>query len=114
MILGDGIRDSLQQHRFSGAWRGNNQTALALANGHHEVHYASGQIVGSGFQLDTLVRVERCQVVEEDLVPSDVRMLEVDGLDLDQSKIALAILWGTNLSRNRIAGVQVKLANLGR
>ena len=45
MIRGDRIGDGLQQHGFAGAGRGDNQAALALADGREQIHDAAGEIV---------------------------------------------------------------------
>ncbi len=64
--------------------------------------------------LMLLLRVERRQVLEEDLLARPLRRLEVDRLDLDQREVALAFLRRADLARHRVAGVQVELADLRR
>ena len=48
--------------------------------------------------LHPLVGIKRRQVVEEDLIASYIRMLEVDGFHLDQSEISLSVLRRTDLA----------------
>ena len=74
----------------------------------------AGQVVLGGFELESIVGIKRSQVVEEDLVSRFVRMLEVDGFDLDQGEIALSIFRRTYLAGNGIAGAQIELADLRR
>ena len=40
VVLGDRLRDALQQHRLAGARRRDDQAALPLADGRHQVHDA--------------------------------------------------------------------------
>ena len=75
MIGGDGIGDGLQHHRFAGARRRDDQAALAFADGAEHVEHAPGEIFLGRFQANALLRVERRQVVEEDLVARDFRDL---------------------------------------
>ena len=67
---------------------------------------------GVGLQLEFFVGIERGQVVEEDLVAGHLGWLEVDRLDLEQGKIALALLGGPDLAGNRVAGAQVETTDL--
>ena len=48
-------------------------------------------------ELEPLLRIERREVFEEQLVARLLRLLEVDRFDLDQGEIALAFLRRTNL-----------------
>src|SRR5262249_27978156 len=61
-----------------------------------------------------LLRIERRQVVEQDLLPRALRLLEVDGLDLEEREVALALLGRTDLPRDHVAGAQVESADLAR
>ena len=74
--------------------------------------HARRQVVGRGLELDPVLRVERRQVLEEDLLARAFRRLEVDRLDLDQREVALAVLRRPDLARHRVAGVQVELPDL--
>ncbi len=114
MIGGDGIRDGLQQHGFAGARRGDDETALALADGREQIHHAAGVIVAGGFQLEPLVGIQRRQVVEEDLVAGFLGRLKVDGVDFDEREIAFAFLGRADLSGDGIAGAQIEAADLRR
>ena len=110
----DRLRDVLQQHGLAGARRRDDQAALALADRRHQVHDARGQVLGRGLELQPLLRIERREVFEEQLVARLLGLLEVDRLDLDQREVALAFLRRPNLARDRVAGLQVELANLRR
>ena len=61
-----------------------------------------------------LLRIERRQVLEEELVARLIGRLEVDRFDLDQREVALAVLRRPHLAGDRVAGLQVELANLRR
>ena len=114
MIGGDGVGDALQQHRFAGARRRDDQAALALADGRQQIHHAAGEVVAHGFELETLVRIERRQVVEEDLVARFLGRLEVDGVDFDQREVTLAFLGRADLAGDGVAGAQIETADLRR
>ena len=114
MVLRDRLRDALQQHRLAGARRRDDQAALALADGRHQVHDAARQVLGGGLEPQVLLRIERREVLEEQLVARRFRAFEVDGLDLDEREVALPFLGRPDLPRHGVAGLQVELANLRR
>ncbi len=112
MVCGDRVGDRLQHHGLAGAgWR-DDQPPLALADRAEQVEHAPGEVFFGGFHLQAALRVERGQIVEEDLVARHLGVLEVDGLHLDQREVALAVLGRAHLPRNSVAGAQVKLADL--
>src|ERR1035437_1136552 len=110
VVRRDRVCERLQEHRLARARRRDDEAALALADGHDEVEDARGQI--RGLEADALLRVERRQVVEEDLFARDVRVLEVDGLDLDQREVPLAFLRRPDLPGDRVPGAQAELPDL--
>ena len=114
VVLRDRLRDVLQQHRLAGARRRDDQAALALADRRHQVHDPRRQVVRRRLEHEALLRVERRQVLEEQLVARLVGRLEVDRLDLDQREVALAFLRRPDLARDGVAGLQVELADLRR
>ena len=71
-----------------------------LPIGRDQVEDARGH-VRSALEAGCVLRVERRQVVEEDLLARDVGLLEVDRLDLDQGEVALPFLRRTDLARRR-------------
>jgi hypothetical protein len=88
------------------------QAALALADRRHQVHDPRRQVVRRRLEAQAFLRIERRQVLEEQLVASLIRRLEVDRFDFDQREVALAVFGRTHLSGDRVAGLQVELANL--
>ena len=112
MVGGDGVGDGLQEHRFAGAGRGDDQAALPFADGREQIHDAAREVVLDGFELHALVGIERREVVEEDLVARFLGRLEVDGVNLDESEIALAFLGRADLAGDGVAGAQVEAADL--
>jgi hypothetical protein len=103
-----------KQHRLAGARRRDDQAALALPIGVIKVHDARRQVVRRRLELQPLLRIERRQVFEEQLVARLIRRLEVDRFDLDQREVALAVFRRTHLTGNGVPGLQVELANLRR
>ena len=63
-------------------------------------------------ELEALVGIERRQVVEMDLVPDLLRILEIDGVDLEQGEIALALLGAADRAVDRVAGAQAEPPDL--
>ena len=123
VVGGDGGGDVLQHHGLAGAGRRDDQGALALADRGDEVDDARRVVLGWAFRdrlevlhfhLQPLIGVERRQVVEIDAVPHGLRRLEIDGVDLQQCEITLAILRRADLAFHRIAGAQAEAADLAR
>jgi hypothetical protein len=61
-----------------------------------------------------LGRVQRRQVLEQDLVLGGLRRLAIDAVDLDQGEVALAFLGRADLAFDGVAGAQVEAADLAR
>ncbi len=97
MVGGDGVGDLLQKHRLAGARRRHDQPALALADRRDDIDDARRKILLGGILVlhaQPLVRIERRQVVEIDLVAGFFRVFEVDGVDLEKGEIAFRPLSG--------------------
>jgi hypothetical protein len=110
----DRLRDALQEHGLAGARRRDDEAALPLADRRHQVHHAPDRLSPAVSSLTACSRIERREVLEEDLLARLLGRLEVDGLDLDQREVALPFLRRPDLARDRVAGVQVELADLRR
>src|SRR5438876_8366869 len=95
-----GIGNRLEQHGFSRPRRGHDQAALSFSDRREKVEDAGRKVVlpVRRLELQSLVRIQRRQVIEEDLVAGLVWMFEVDGLNFDQCKIAFAVLRSAYLS----------------
>ena len=102
----------LQHHGLAGARRRDDQAALAFADRAEQIQHAPGEIFLGGFHLQAALRIERRQIVEEDLVARDFGVFEIDGLDFDQREVALAVLGRAHLAGDGVAGAQIELANL--
>src|SRR5580692_7086448 len=63
MVLADGLRDVLQQDRFSGSGRRHDQAALSLADGSEKVQDAGRHRLLAGFEPYVLVRVDWRQFI---------------------------------------------------
>src|SRR3989442_1764028 len=114
VVLGDGVGQLLQHHRLTGARRGHDHAALPLADGTEQVHHARGQVFGVVLEAQPLQRIERCEVVEEDLLARLLGRLEVDRLDLEEREVSLGVLRRADLAGDRIAGAQVEAPDLRR
>ena len=115
VIGGDRVGDVLEDHRLAGARLRHDQTALALAERRNDVDDAAGLVLARrllGLHLQPLVGIERRQIVEMDLVALLLRVVEIDGVDLEQSEIALALFRAPDLAFDRVAGAQSESADL--
>src|SRR5262245_24917988 len=113
----DRMGDVLENDRLAGTRLRHDQTALAFAERGHDVDDASRQIfVGRLFDLhlQPLIRVERRQIVEMDLVALLFGVLEIDGVDLEQRVIALAVFRAPDLAFDGIAGAETEAPDLRR
>jgi hypothetical protein len=67
VVLGDRLGHLLHQHGLARAGRGDDQHALALADRGHQVDDAALDLVGRGLEDETLLGVQRRQVLEVDV-----------------------------------------------
>src|SRR5438132_14417854 len=102
MIRRDGVRDLLQQHRFAGARRRNNQAALPFSERREQVHYARADVVARGLKRQPLLRIQRRQIVKKNLMARVIRGLKVDRVEPSQSKILFILMTGADLAASPI------------
>ena len=77
----------------------------------------AGQVLGGrllDLHLQPLVGIERRQIVEMDLVALLLGVLEIDGVDLEQGEIALAVLRAPDLAFDGVAGAETEAPDLRR
>src|SRR5215471_13392379 len=109
------MRDILQQYGLAGARRRNDQRPLSFADWCDDVDNTRREVLLGRilvFHLEPLIGVERCQVVEIDLVTGLLRIFEIDRIDLEQGEIALSFFRRANMSLDGVAGTQAETANL--
>ena len=114
MVFGDTVGDILDQHGLAGSGRSNDQPALALADGSHDVHDPHGIVVRLPLKLDAFLGVQRGKVGKKGFVPGLFRRIKVDAVHLEQGEVTLAFLGGAHRTFNGIAGAEIKPADLGR
>ena len=117
MIVRDRVGDVLQQHGLAGARRRHDKRALALADRRDDVDDPRREILFGRileFHLQPLVRIERRQIVEVDLVPRLFGILEIERVDLEQREVALAFLRAADVAVDGVAGAQAEAADLRR
>ena len=110
MVRGDRMRNVLQQNGLTGARRRDDQATLAFAKRGDQINDAGGQVLAFlgrnvEFHLETLVWIERRQIVEMDLVADLFGILEIDRIDLEQSEIAFAFLRATDRAGSTVSPV---------
>src|SRR5580704_17554526 len=114
MIRGDRVGDVLQEHGLAGARRRNDQAALPFAEGRKQIHDAGAGVFAGGLEFEAFLRIQRRQVVKQNLVAGFVRRLKVDGLNLDEREVFFAFVRRAYLAADCVTGFKVKFANLGR
>ena len=101
-IVGDErMRQVLHHHRLAALRRRHEQGALALADGRDQVDDAAGDVLVGldvALELELLLREERRQVLEHDLVLALLGREAVDPVDLHQREVALAVLRHAHLA----------------
>src|SRR5262245_65661605 len=105
----------LQQHGLAGARRRNDQRALALADWSHDINDPGRKVFFGGILVlhpKAFVGIEWGQVVEIDLVPRLLGILEIDRVDLEQREVALAFFRRADVAFDRVTGAQAETANL--
>src|ERR1700730_10269240 len=111
----DRVRDILQQHGLACARRRYDQRTLPLADRGDNVDDAGREILLARILMlhaQPLLRIERREVVEVDLVARLVRILEIDRVDFEERKITLAVLGRADVAVDGVAGTQAKPADL--
>jgi len=83
MVGSDAMGDALKEHRLPCPWRGHDQASLSLPDRRKKVHDPGGVILRIilHLEVDLLLGIKGSQVVEEDLIPSHLRVFIIDHLD---------------------------------
>ena len=112
MVGRDGVGHVLEQHGLTGLGRRDDQPPLSHADRRNQVHHAHRERAALPLQADPVLRVARPEVVERDPVLRLLRIVAVDRLDLQEGQVALALLWGPDLTQHRIPRSQVEPLDL--
>ena len=112
IVLENGVRQLLHQHRFTGARRRDDKSASAFSNRANKVNNASGELILSCLEDETLVGEQRREIVEVRLVLRLLRILCIDRFHLEQREETLLLLRRTNLASDQIAGLKIEATNL--
>ena len=114
VVLVDRVGELLHQDGLTSLRLGDDQAALALADGRQEVDHPHRDVALFAFEPDPRVRIARLQVVEGDPVLGLFGLFVVDLLDLEQGEVPFAFLRRPDLPHNRIAGSEVESLDLAR
>ncbi len=117
MVGRDRLGDVLQHHRLTDARRRHDQTTLAFAERGHDIDDTARAVLQRwvvDLHPQTLIRIERRQVVEVDLVTDVFRVFEIDRLNLEQGEIPFAFARAADRTFDRIPSTQAMTANLLR
>ncbi len=113
MIGGDGVGDRLQQHGLACTGRSDDQVRAGLCpRWSEQIHDPAADGLAHCLHLDAFLRIERRQVVKEDLVARLFRRFEVDGFDLDQRKVLHSFVRRAHVAADGVARLEVELADL--
>ncbi len=113
VVRGDGGRDVLQHRGLAGLRRADDQAALALADGAHEVDDASCDGVLAVLHMEALVGVDRREVAEAHAVAALLDGRSVDGRDLLDGGVLLVLARRARLAGHHIALAQAVAADGG-
>ena len=112
------MRDILQQHRLACPRRCNDKAALAFSDRCNQIDNPGRSVTDRrvfDFHLQPFVRIKRGQVVEVNLVPGFLGIVEIDPGHLRHAKVTLCLARCSDIPFNRIAGPQRELPQyLGR
>ncbi len=115
MIGGNRVCNVLQHHGFTRFRWGHQQTTLAFTNGCHQVDDTASVVFFAAhvaFQLQRLVRVQRCQVFKQNFVFAGFRRFAVHLVYFHQRKVTFTVFGGAYFTFDAVTRVQVKAANL--
>ena len=115
MVRDHRVRELLHHHRLAGLGLRDKQRALAFADRRDQIDDARGDVLFAldvAFELELLLREQRRQVLEHDLVLAFLGQQAVDPVDLDQREVALTVLGHAHFAFDHVAGVQVEAPDL--
>ena len=113
MVVGNCIRDGLQEHCLTCLRLGNDESALALSDRCEHIHYTAGHIVVAvSEEVEFLFREKRRKEVERNPVSDEFRRTSVDELDAYQREILVSGLRWLYFSCHGISGLEGVLLDL--
>ena len=104
MVGVNALGDVLHQDRLAGSRWGDDQSALAEADGGENIDGAGGQLGGAVLELDHRLRIEGGGIIECGAIVVFVRCAAFDGVDLSEGTAA-------RYAGHEQAGAQVQLAD---
>ncbi len=117
MVFLDRLGDVLQHHRLTDARRCHDQAALALTERRDDVDHTARAVFQRrvlDFHVQTLFRIQRRQVVEQDLGLDRFRVFEIDRVDLEQGEVTLTLARAAHGTVDSIARAQAETTDLRR
>jgi hypothetical protein len=93
------VSDVLEEHRFAGSGRSDQQGALAFADWAEQIHDTHGEWPRTGFESDLFERVDGCQIVKEADFGVFAWSHPVDEFDFVDAR-SVMMRTGTHLSPN--------------
>ena len=109
------LRDRLKHQGLTCFWRRNDKRSLSFANGCDQIDDSTRQILSAAiaaFEVKTLFRKERRQILKKNLMLLGIGLGKINFVNFEESEVSFAIFRRPYLSRNTIAGTQIKTPNL--
>jgi hypothetical protein len=114
VVGGDGLGYLLEDRGLTGLRRRDDEPALALADGGHEVYDPRGYVVRLPLEPQALQRVEGGKVVEVRAPAALLGLPAVDGLDTHHRRVLLAVAGGPDLADYVVPAPEVETFDLAR
>ena len=112
VVLGDAMRDVLQDRRLAGLGRREDETTLTFADRRDEVDEALGEVLLVGLQVEHVVGEDRNERVEVRTALGGLGVDRVDRVDAKQAPVLLLVLGRPGLAGHPVPGPQAEAANL--
>src|SRR5690554_5496100 len=108
-------RNILHHDGFTSFGWCNDQATLAFAYRSDQIDDATSEVFGrtvACFEYKAFIREERREVFEQNFIAGIFRLIKIDFVNFQQSKITFTFFGGANLAGNSVTSAKVEAANL--
>ena len=112
VVARDGVGELLEDRGLAGLGRRDDEAALSLADGAHEVHDARRRVVLLGLETQTLVGIQRRELLEDGPLAGLVRIDAVDRVDLEQGVVLLVVFGLAHMAIDLVSTAQAETTDL--
>ena len=114
MVAGDCICYLRQKDCFPNLRRCNNHPSLPFADRRNQINDATGEFSLHCFQLELLLRINRCQLLKIRAMNRKIWRISIDRLHINQTADLFAFSGRAYIPHHSVACFQIKSANLRR